>query len=195
VPILVEQYIIRTLMIFCAIAAASDRDDVRDDARDAATALIRLYAAMIATGITSETRQAVREWCGRTSHLLDMCIAGVDVADHQLSTAQLAVLRLQVMVVDRHESASKVARPAPSREKVSIPKSGTKEPLHGNQKKILEFLRAHPDVRTRELIAHFSSSLSDRTIKRYLKELVALGILEREQHQGAVVYRVLAKLS
>lgn len=178
-PVMLEHYLIRAVMSLSSAAAKTDLDDVRDDLRDAAALLIRL-------AIAGPASLAVQDWCDRTLSLLDSL---GDLDGQTVSSARLAILRLRsTLLTSFPEKEKSHTSPAGLSEvKAPRPRLGA---LGNNSKKILEFVKDNPDVRTRELVAHFLPALSARTIKRCLKELVDGGALERLQHEGAVLYRM-----
>ena len=174
-PVLLEHYLIRTVMSLSAAAAKTDLDDIRDDLRDAAALLIRLAMA-------NPADIAVRDWCDRTLGLLET----MDKSDEQIiSSARLAVLRLRSILLGA--ALDKNVVPKTIEAKIIRPRLGS---LGNNPKKIAEFVKANPDVRTRELVTNFITTMSERTIKRCLKELVDCGMLEHLRREGAVLYRV-----
>ena len=59
--------------------------------------------------------------------------------------------------------------------------------LTETQKNILEFVRREPDCRTKDVIDQFSA-LSQRTVKRGLKELNEEGKIIKRSDGGAVYY-------
>lgn len=61
--------------------------------------------------------------------------------------------------------------------------------LSDSQKRILQFVNQAKTVRTKEIIDEFSS-LSQRTVKRNLKDLVGLGWLRKKSENRAVYYSV-----
>jgi DNA-binding MarR family transcriptional regulator len=80
----------------------------------------------------------------------------------------------------------------------SLEKQGsTKEQplsLSDNQQKILSFIRSSPDARTKDIIDEFSS-LSDRTIKRNLRELADAGLITRRAGLRAAFYSIRSRES
>ncbi|MEK9157922.1 MAG: DeoR family transcriptional regulator [Patescibacteria group bacterium] len=81
-------------------------------------------------------------------------------------------------------------------ELISIPKEEVfqeKSPRLENRKrnksidKILEFVKRTPEARTRDIVEQFSA-LSERTVKRSLKELNEEGLIVRKSDKGAVYY-------
>ncbi len=59
--------------------------------------------------------------------------------------------------------------------------------LNQSQEKILRFIEVAEAVRAKEIIEEFSS-LSERTVKRNLKELVSQGLLKKRAENKAVFY-------
>jgi hypothetical protein len=73
--------------------------------------------------------------------------------------------------------------------KKSQPKEKPKNfSLNESKSKILEFIKNNPDVRTKDIIKEFNS-LSDRTVKRNLTELIKEGIISKRTENKAVFYR------
>ena len=59
--------------------------------------------------------------------------------------------------------------------------------IEGNRQRILDFICHFPNTRTKEIIDEFTT-LSQRTVKRTLKELVADGLLQKRSEANAVFY-------
>lgn len=59
--------------------------------------------------------------------------------------------------------------------------------LSHNQKKILTFIASVPNARTKDIIDEFSS-LSGRTVKRSLRELMEVGLITKRAEHKAVYY-------
>lgn len=59
--------------------------------------------------------------------------------------------------------------------------------LAGNKEKILNYVKRSPNSRTKDIIYEFSV-LSERTVKRNLKELVSDGLLKKISKDKAVYY-------
>ena len=70
----------------------------------------------------------------------------------------------------------------------AIPKSKKEEYLSGNKQKILNYIKRSPNSRTRDIIYEFSV-LSERTVKRNLKELVGEGLVKKFSKDNAVYYQ------
>ena len=79
--------------------------------------------------------------------------------------------------------------PAQSQAKKYQPKEKQKNfSLNESKSKILEFIKNNPDIRTKDIIKEFNS-LSDRTVKRNLTELIKEGIISKRTENKAVFYR------
>lgn len=59
--------------------------------------------------------------------------------------------------------------------------------LHESKKRLLEFIKSYPDRRTKDLIYEFNT-VSSRTVKRNLTELLQAGLLKKRIENGAVYY-------
>jgi hypothetical protein len=175
--VILEQTIIRAVVSLCSFAAHTDVDDVRDDVRDSAATLIRLCM----DGARNE--EDIRQWCTHTLGLLDMCASDASLSVRAHASAHVAVLRVQALIGSAEE-----AQPTPKAQP-KAPRAARS--LNANQKKLLACIQEHPDIRTKDLVERFSQQLSDRSVKRVLKELLEAGALERTQNEGAVLYRVL----
>ncbi len=64
-----------------------------------------------------------------------------------------------------------------------------KKELSKTQEKILDFVRRLPDRRTKDVVDEFSA-ISQRTVKRVLKELSEEGKIYKKKDRGAVYYSV-----
>ena len=69
-------------------------------------------------------------------------------------------------------------RPSVTRKKMEFSKS---------KQKILEFIKSSPDIRTKDIIFEFNS-VSDRTVKRNLTELLQAGLIKKRIDNKAVYY-------
>jgi hypothetical protein len=157
--------------------------DVRDDMRDEAGSLVHLWVlASPARPNGDDLFGHIRDWCVRlTQRLEELSHEELQPLEAVLA-AQASVLRLQTAIPGPVAPARMVVQHTP-------PTRTPSPDLGGNQKRVLAFVREHPDVRTKELIEHFSDTLSDRTVKRCLKDLVSAGVLVRAEHDGSVQYR------
>lgn len=60
---------------------------------------------------------------------------------------------------------------------------------NSNKERIFDFIKRSPSVRTRDIVDQFSV-LSERTVKRNLKELIESGFLNKQTKDNAVYYIV-----
>lgn len=85
------------------------------------------------------------------------------------------------------EARSKNDRPAQPVELRKKPEKDTK--LNQSKRKILDFIRSSPGIRTKDIIHEFNA-LSDRTVKRNLMELLQTGLVQKRIENKAVYYSV-----
>lgn len=71
-----------------------------------------------------------------------------------------------------------------------VPKVKKEINLTANKRNILNYVKRSPNSRTKEIIYEFSA-LSERTVKRNLKELVGDGLIKRVSKDKAVYYTIL----
>lgn len=71
-----------------------------------------------------------------------------------------------------------------------MPKIKKEINLSGNKQKILNYIKRSPDSRTKDIIYEFSV-LSERTVKRNLKELVSEGLVKKSSKDKAVKYHII----
>ena len=177
-----EQQIIRTVMALCSLAAQSVSIDVRDDMRDEAYLLVHtlLRRADIADS-------EIRRQCERLASRLEVITSDTLQPRSIVLTAHASVLRLHAAL----EAPMKVEL-SPVKERKS--KTGSPVPqkdLGSSHQKVLNAIASHADIRTKELVEKFANTLSARTIKRCLKDLLVAGLLMKSEKQenGAVMYR------
>ena len=70
----------------------------------------------------------------------------------------------------------------------AIPKQKKDISVSGNKERIYNYIKRSPNSRTKDIIYEFSV-LSDRTVKRNLKELVSEGLVRRVAKDKAVYYQ------
>ena len=177
---LIQQQVIRTIVALCAVAAQTDSLDVRDDMRDEAAALVYLSG-------NSET-EPIRRRCEILAARLGALALDETQLQSTILSAHAQILRLLAAFPVQ---VSKKSEPVPVRVPPHKPVGPAKN-LASNQKKILGYVGEHPNIRTKEITDHFSGILSDRTVKRCLKDLVSAGVLMRTDIKGTgvVTYRV-----
>lgn len=170
-----HRHLIRTIMSFCRLAERSVDYDTRDDLFDSCMALLDICL----TG-----HPPIRDWCHEASALLDR----LDDS-HSLLRAQARLLHLRVAVGVPASGVGTVKTKPSVAKAPAAPKSAPMD-LGKNQRRIFEWLREHSGARTRELVAQFAAELSDRTVKRSLKELVEAGVIRKVEDGGSVSYEV-----
>ena len=108
----------------------------------------------------------------------------------------LFLLKLQVLKYDKKEATTPPTQSIlPKKKKIDEGKNSTvlvstitkEKKIDGNRQRILDFVCHFPNTRTKEIIDEFTS-LSQRTVKRTLKELVAEGRLQKRSESNAVFY-------
>lgn len=117
---------------------------------------------------------------------------------HEQTLRYLQSLLMEIKLGKQNESqiVSKAVDKVPKQVVVAIPskevlksRRGGKGGLSETQNKILEFVRSEPDCRTKDVITQFNA-LSQRTIKRSLKELNEGGRIVKRFDGAAVYYSV-----
>jgi len=177
----IHQHLVRAVTALCAYAAVCGDEDARAELNDDAA-----FAVHVWTAASGDIRAAeLRDWCGQAMGALER-LRGPGIAHRGLLRASVALLRLRASLPAPESAPAKAFRPV-SRSKESAPRPVT---LGTNQKRLLEALRAAGPVRTRDLITQLAGQLSDRTIKRGLKELAVAGLIRRTESGGAVIYEV-----
>lgn len=71
----------------------------------------------------------------------------------------------------------------------TVPKYKKDISVSGNKERIYNYIKRSPNSRTKDIIYEFSV-LSDRTVKRNLKELVSEGLVKRFAKDKAVYYHI-----
>ncbi|OGZ43302.1 MAG: hypothetical protein A2719_03915 [Candidatus Ryanbacteria bacterium RIFCSPHIGHO2_01_FULL_45_22] len=104
-------------------------------------------------------------------------------ARRSLFAFKLQLIRIQPgqPIIEKERAASPVT-----------PKIKKEINLSGNKEKILNYIKRSPDSRTKDIIYEFSV-LSERTVKRNLKELVSGGLVKKssKDKDKAVYYHVI----
>lgn len=99
----------------------------------------------------------------------------------------LFAFKLQLIRIQPEQSTVEKERKVVSPD---VPKVKKEINLSGNKQKILNYIKRSPDSRTKDIIYEFSV-LSDRTVKRNLKELVSEGLVKKVAKDKAVYYTTL----
>ena len=105
-----------------------------------------------------------------------------------LSICRFKLMRYKLSVLRSVQTLPQRKPPAePERTQVKpsvlIPESR----MNRNSELILDFIKAVPRVRTKEVVEQFSA-LSERTVKRSLRELTHLGLLKKTSENKAMYY-------
>lgn len=182
----IHQHLVRTVTALCAFAAVCD-DDARIELTDDAAFAVHIWTATAGDVRLNE----LRDWCAQTAGGLER-MRGPGREHRALLRASLALLRLRSALTVPEKTVAPVkslSRPSAPRKDVP-PRPAS---LGANQKRLLEALRTAGPIRTRDLITHLAGQLSDRTIKRGLKELAVAGIVRRTESGGAVTYEAVAE--
>jgi len=182
----IHQHLVRAVTALCAFAAACGDEDARGELTDDAA-----FAVHIWTSAAGDARIGdLRDWCGQTAVTLER-MRGPGREHRALLRAAVALLRLRAALPVPEKPAP--VKSAPRKEvarKEPVPRPAS---LGANQRRLLDALRTTGPIRTRDLIAHLAGQLSDRTVKRSLKELAAAGLIRRTESGGAVTYEVVAE--
>lgn len=118
------------------------------------------------------------------------------LAQRNLLKFKLYVLKQTNPRVSEAIPVMKANKPLPSTPEIQTPKPVLKNKLaqsvlksDSNKERIYNFVKKFPDARTKEIIDEFNT-LSDRTVKRNLRELTDGGFLKKKSENGAVYYLV-----
>ena len=106
-------------------------------------------------------------------------------ARKNLLAFKLDLIRLQnqkVRTVTKTKESNPIV-PAPK----NLPPKNLKE--SSNKERIFNFIKHSPDARTRDIVGQFSI-LSERTVKRNLKELITEGLIHKRSKDSAVYYSI-----
>ena len=184
---IIERQAIRAALALAIASAHAQTPDAIADMRDEAAQLIGLCIK------ESGEPDAIRQWCEDASVFIERLSSDGYLPRRSALTAGAAILRLRLAVV-RISGSSTRASDVPVRaakKKVVQQKIVPIVLPEGNQKTVMEFIAAHPDIRTKDLVDALKGSLSPRSIKRCLKELLGAGLLHRKKlDDGSVLYRV-----
>ncbi|MDP2647821.1 MAG: hypothetical protein Q8P35_01055 [Candidatus Yanofskybacteria bacterium] len=135
--------------------------------------------------IQQEFLQAIREINRLLEDLLYLnLVRRTPLLVARRSLMRLYLSEIRVRVIPKTEP--KVSQPPT--EQTEMPRAPKhSSDLNENQTKILGFIKKFDRVRARDVIDQFSA-LSQRTVKRSLKELMKSGLIEKEAEARAVFY-------
>lgn len=113
----------------------------------------------------------------------------VAAAQERLLLYILEFLRSAENIPDKRSSPQEIAPPVVSKAitSASRPVRSKIPQKNSNQDKILDFVRRVPDCRPKDIIGEFSA-LSQRTVKRSLKELSEAGLIIKKTTEDKAVY-------
>ncbi|MCC6405496.1 MAG: MarR family transcriptional regulator [Candidatus Yanofskybacteria bacterium] len=183
----IERYAIRAVVALAAASSQSEEPEVTIQMREDAAHLMTLCIA----GDTV-LRAEGRQWCDDTTGFLQRWRTHGVLSEQAALSAATAVLRLR-LVLARSDGVT-IASEKKVQEKKVIASPVVKRPqpqpeVEGSQKRVLAYIFEHPAVRTGTLVAALTPSISSRTVKRCVKELVASGLIRRaELPDGGVAY-------
>lgn len=184
---ILERQAIRTAVALAAASAHGQSPQAIADIRDEAMQLIA-YCTMH----PSITPEELGAWCDDAAALMQRLGASGALPDEQVLQASAAILRLRLAVtrvaLGAGEPKDNKARSA-SRDNTGTPPPQRKVKLAENLKKVAGYIQEHPDIRSKELIEHFSGVFSSRSIKRYVAELLVLKVIHRKEiEDGSIAY-------
>ena len=123
----------------------------------------------------------------RLRYSLEMLSDLLNDLDH-LGLARLTpLLAAQKSILEYLANVQTVKKETNIPKEQKIPPASPSKPLSVNQEKIFNFIRTTPNVRTKDIIDEFRS-LSERTVKRSLKELTQSGLIRKRAENKAVYY-------
>ena len=185
---MIERQVIRTAVLLASASAHGKTPDIISDLRDESAHLISLCIH------SSSFAKDISRWCDDVQVVIERIrLAGL-IPEEQALAIAAAVLRLQLVVARALTQTSELSgkkQITGGVEKKSAPSDVPPEPvkLTENVQKLFDYIKSHPDVRTKELLDNFSGSFSPRSTKRYLAELLALKVVRRKElEDGGVVY-------
>lgn len=140
---------------------------------------ISAYVAQSAGGDIKVVTDCLLELLDYLEHSKMVAAAPLLYARRSLFAFKLQLIRIQPeqLTVEKERQAVSPA----------VPKIKKEINLSGNKQKILNYIKRSPDSRTKDIIYEFSV-LSERTVKRNLKELVNDGLVKKSSKDKAVFY-------
>jgi hypothetical protein len=185
----IQRQAIRAAVALASASALGQSPEVIADLRDEAAQLIGLCMHPMATP------DELRVWCDDATTLMSRLVTAGSIPEEQVLQVSAAVLRLKLAVsrvkVSVLEKKSHNALPS---KRASAPEPKPEPIVLGdNQKKVADHIIGHPGTRTKDIVDAFAGTFSARSIKRYLSELVSLGVVRRKAlADGGVEYSVRA---
>ena len=125
--------------------------------------------------------------------LLDYLEHSKSVSTTPLLYARKNLLNFKLDLIKLHrQPVQPVPKPKENKPAVFVPKNIQPKNLKesSNKEKIFNFIKRSPNSRTKEIIEEFSI-LSERTVKRNLKELTTEGLVRKWAKDNGVYYTIL----
>ncbi len=173
----------QALRVALALAAASGYGNTPDaiaDMREEAIQIIDMCVRVPADG------EMVQHWCDDVVGMLNRFISVGAVHESAALRAIASVLRFRLCISKSIQGASKITS---SQKKTEKPKRTI--PLQKTALSVLAYIKEHPQIRAKEIVGALQGALSERTVKRSLKDLAELGRVRRIRHaDGGVSYIV-----
>ena len=142
----------------------------------------------------------LRDFLNSTNNLLEL----LDYLEHSKSVsttpllyARKNLLNLKLELIKSHQQPIQpVPKPKENKPPAFVPKNiQLKNPKESsNKERIFNFIKRSPNSRTKEIIEEFNI-LSERTVKRNLKELTTEGLVRKWAKDNGVYYSAITSLS
>jgi len=184
---IIERQAIRAALALAVASAHGQVADAIADMRDEAAQLIGLCVH------EGGAHDAIRLWCDDASALVERLSSDGYLPRRSALSASAAILRLRLAVARKPvpDVCSTPDAPTRTAKKKMVQPVVPPVKVEGNQKVVMEFIAAHPDIRTKDLTDSLKGIFSPRTVKRCLKELCDAGVLHRTKlDDRSVLYRV-----
>lgn len=149
---------------------------------DKLSGFISAYVAQSRDGDIKVAADSLLELLDYLEHSKITAATPLLYARRNLLAFKLQLIRVQPEKLQIVEKERKAASPA-------APKIKKEVNLSGNKEKILNYIKRSPDSRTKDIVYEFNI-LSDRTVKRNLKELVSEGLVKKVSKNKAVYYHI-----
>jgi len=183
----IQRQAIRAAVALASASALGQSPEVIADLRDEASQLIGLCVHPAASP------EELRAWCDDATALMSRLVSAGSIPEEQVLHVSAAVLRLKLAVSRVKVSALEKKSHATAPTKKAPVEEPKREPvvLGDNLKQVVAYIAEHPAARTKDIIDTLAGVFSARSVKRYLAELVSLGVVRRtELAEGGVTYSV-----
>jgi hypothetical protein len=183
-----ERQAIRAALALAAASAHGRTPEAIADMREEAGELLEFWVGDY--GAERNDRDALCRWCDDSIAMVQRLSSAGSVSEQFALNAAAAILRFRLAVVHQRpkpapHTPSKTVTPRTAK------KNSTSESVQKKQRMVFDYIAQHPNMRTKDLVEALEKSLSIRTMKRCLKELVASGTLRRAKlDDGGVSYSV-----